>query len=418
MDKEKKPVSATPPAASKRSWLSRETKLGAVVAVSFLAVAGGILGVKNLWKANNAEPETPLALNTPVAVVPTAPSTERFQPVETSAPAPMPVVDMKLPPVVIQPVSAEMITIPERAAPMPAPIEPIKDIPLIAVDPAPPPPMAVDPVLIAPPVVEPIAPLPPPAKDPFTSNVKKDPKVAPLDLPPVPVDPIKPEAKNPVIHIGNVEPKKDGPPKMEAPPIVDVTPPTIIETPPKIEIPAFEPPAKIEPKKAEVPAPEIKVETPAVIDLSPKAPQPEPLKKDGEYDEDLHSLKQNESYRSLSKQYYNSEAYAIALQRYNRDHPGQADYVRIPPIWVLEKKYTGDISGNQARTVNFTAPQVGEATPRNEPVYTVGDNGEMLAEIARKQLGNEDLWKKIWDLNPQINPAKTVPGGTRLRMPQ
>ena len=53
-----------------------------------------------------------------------------------------------------------------------------------------------------------------------------------------------------------------------------------------------------------------------------------------------------------------------------------------------------------------------------ESVYTVAENGEMLAEIARKSLGSEDQWKRIWDANPQINPAKMIPGGTRLRLPQ
>jgi hypothetical protein len=151
---------------------------------------------------------------------------------------------------------------------------------------------------------------------------------------------------------------------------------------------------------------------PASLNIAPKTAE----KKDNEFEEDFHAPKQDESYRAISKQYYNSEAYSTALQRYNQDHPNQLGKVRIPPIWVLEKNYAGDITTSTARPVNYTAPPA-VAAPRNNPVYVVTENGEMLADIARKQLGSEDAWKRIWDLNPQLNPAKTIAGGTRLLLP-
>jgi hypothetical protein len=286
-------------------------------------------------------------------------------------------------------------------------------------------------------------------------------------------DPSTPTAKNPIIQVSGDSPKKDSPAKVDTPPMLDappkIEPPPMlkVETPkadPKLDAPAnkvetpridfpldpptkmdlparkiepatkieapLDPPAKKEPlAKIDLPAfdPPLKQTAPpaTAVDFTPAKQNDPPaaatlpkadVKKEGDYDEDMHSLKQNETYRSISKQYYNSDAYAIALQRYNRDNPGQADYVRIPPIWLLEKKYADDITANQARPVNYT-PTAAEPTPRNEPVYTVADNGEMLADVARKQLGTEDAWKRIWDLNPQINPAKTIPGGTRLRLP-
>jgi hypothetical protein len=430
------PVAATTPAPAAEpvptasiprprfKLISRETKIGAVVGASFLAVAGGIMGVKSLWKETALPPETPLATQPPVGLeAPPAPSTTRFAPVEAPPPAPMPVL---VPEVriesAIQPARADLvIPEPKLEAPVIAPPPP-SDIPVFK-EPAvvaPPPPALEIPAFKEPAVVA-----PPPAGDPFKANAPRieAPKIeAPAMMA---ADPLKPEAKNPVIRISASEPKKDGPPAIEAPPLIDLAPPPEpkkIETP-RIETPSLEPitpPVKIEAPMRE-PIPPLKIDAPTRIDLAPRKDNPptaEPERKDGEYDEDLHSLRQNESYRSLSKQYYNSEAYAIALQRYNRDHPGQADYARIPPIWVLEKKYADDISGAQARAVNYQQPAVVDAAPRNDPVYTVSDNGEMLAEIARRQLGSEDAWKSIWDLNPGINPAKSIPGGTRLKMPR
>ena len=440
--------SPTPAPVKGRSFPSRETRLGAVVAVSFLAVAGGVFAVKHFFNDPDVPPAIPVAMLPPAGLEltvpprpPSPPAVQKFPSLEQIPPAHMPiqVPEIHLPSQPIQPVRADVpmladIALPPIAPPPivdvtpPAPIsppimEPKKETPLIILDPVAPPPSA-------PVAVEPIVPPVPkeeairiPVKDDFSS---KAPKLEALDIPAPP----PPEAKNPVIRISVPEAKAVEPPKMEAPPIIEFTPPAPMEMPPKIEIPAFEPPmkkteapARIEPIRIDIapPQPEKKIEAPAVIDVTPRKLEPETtpatgIKKDGEYDEDLHSLKQNESYRLISKQYYNSEAYAIALQRYNRDHPGQADYVRIPPIRVLEKKYAGDVNGT-ARAVNFTQPVTAEAAPRNEPVYTVTENGEMLAEIARKQLGSEDAWKRIWDLNPQVNPAKAVPGGTRLRMP-
>jgi hypothetical protein len=193
------------------------------------------------------------------------------------------------------------------------------------------------------------------------------------------------------------------PPMKKDPPIM-IDPPLVIDPPAKKEV-QKDPPTAIDPPLKK---------QPSTGDAAPKLDRP---KTDGSYDEDLHTLKPQETYRSISRQYYNSEAYSTALQRYNRDNPsGQADYVRVPPIWVLEKKYPSDITGGPAR-VNYAPPPTAD-TPRAEPTYTVADSGEMLADVARKTLGSEDNWKRLWDMNPQLNPAKVIPAGTKLRLPQ
>jgi hypothetical protein len=218
-------------------------------------------------------------------------------------------------------------------------------------------------------------------------------------------------------------------PKNDALPEIKVVPAPMSEPLPKKDLTPAPPSMNVEP----IPAKNDSAPTPvpsATGTSTPKANVPAAVltptpvdsktavdtKKDGDFDEDQHTQKPNESFRSISKQYYNSDAYATALQRYNDEHPNQAGYVRIPPIWLLEKKYAGDIASGATRTVNFTQPQPA-VTPRNDAVYTVSDNGEMLADIALKQLGSESAWQNIWRLNPQLNPAKAVPGGTRLVMP-
>ncbi len=249
------------------------------------------------------------------------------------------------------------------------------------------------------------------------SSIKIDLDPAPTISPPANVDPLadsQKKADSPAV----IAPPADSPP-MNAPNL-KITLPKKVDAPVEPKASRDIPPASLDiapsnaDKKVDAPVEPKKSRdaASASLDNTPKSAD----KNGSDFDEDLHSMGKNESYRAISKQYYNSDAYSIALERYNRDRPGQSDYVRIPPIWVLEKNYASDITGGTARPVNYAAPPV-VAAPRNDPVYTVSENGEMLADIARTQLGSENAWKRIWDLNPQLNPAKTIAGGTRLHMP-
>jgi hypothetical protein len=491
------PPPPTPPALSPpaepdlHKWhptVSRETRLGLIVAASFLSLVAAVMVVKSVFKPS----APPQAENAQASAEPPAesPPPRKLPQLDPSARVVVPASHDE--PIVMDPTPAvppkkiehdSNIIDPELmiAPTVPAEVVAPKVDPTVVLPPADPlviepPPVKKDPPLVAPEPVEVVVP-----KDNFKSNpAKKGPPPAlldPLDRPPADVE-APPVAKNPVIRVGGTEPKKEPPapivpPVLEPPPMTDPMPkkePEVIVPPAakkdpaevapiKIDLPSDEPkkdpvvrqkdkkdPAIVPPpppddpmmkdpapirigfpddpvdppvKKQPALDPPAKQDAPAVLDLAPKTggtPRPDAPKADGGYDEDLHTLKPNETYRTLSKQYYNSEAYAAALQRYNREHPGQADYVRVPPIWVLEKKYATEVSA-PARAVNYAPPPSPEQGGRPEQVYTVADNGEMLADVAKKSLGSEDQWKRLWEANPSVNPAKLVPGGTRLRLP-
>lgn len=455
------PAPATPAAptvAKPAGWMTREKKLAMVVLASFIALAAGVYVVKVMFKSKP-----------PAEVVqaPVEPQLEMPQQLTRQTglePSPMPTI--KPPATIITAGGVERVQVPELE-PIVLPMGPMQETPIIVPKETmntgpivlPPDPMLSVPTVTDPPIV--VTPTPMQSKDDFT-NAKKDGgakiELPNLDLPPILDDP--PMAKNPVIRINGNEPKKEAGPKLEAPTIPDpppaIDPPLIIDPPMKKEPakknppdmdpplvidppmskkdppsldpplvidppmakkdpPALNPPLVIDPPvtKKDPPAISIELETPPKVVLPKKVDAPA---NSNEYDEDLHPFKKDENYRSISKVYYNSDAYALALQRYNREHPGQAEYVRVPPIWVLEKKYANDIASTSARSTSNAPPPSVDLT-RNEQIYTVGDNGEMLAEIAKKTMGSEDAWKRIWDLNSQLNPAKMIPGGTRLRLP-
>ena len=446
MEQEKKATVSTPqntalatqappppplPPAKRTGWFTRETRLAIVVLASFLAVAAGVYAVKVVFKSKPPAEPTEVVQGPPVEPRLDLPP----QLTRSTALEPSPAPEVKSP-VAKAPFGVEAPKI-QDLEPTPIVLPNDMDPPLVL---SPSEKLKKDPLVIDPLIID----VPSARKDEFTrkDNVKSD--LPKLDLPPV-ID--VPEAKNAVIRVGASDPKKDPPPMIEVPlipeppPVIDVLPkkdPPVIDRPLILDPPAkkdplkkdppliLDPPTKKDPPAIDPPLildPPMKKDVPVIdIDLKKDPPAIVPRKVDGpatgnDYDEDLHPFKKEDTYRSISKQYYNSDAYSIALQRYNRDHPGQADYVRIPPIWLLEKKYAADIASTSARSTSNAPPVAVDLAARNEQVYTVGDNGEMLADIAKKTLGSEEAWKRIWDLNSQLNPAKMIPGGTRLRLP-
>jgi hypothetical protein len=437
------PTAATQPAG----WLTREKKLAMAILGSFIALAAGVYAVKVVFKTK------------PPAEVVQAPSAEPplEMPQQLTRPTNLEPSPVKLPPAIVTTGGHERIQ--ELEPPIVLPPATMKEAPIVVPQ---------EPIIKNGPAIDPLiidVPVPMQRKDEFT-NARKDNNGAAknelpiLDQPPILDDP--PVVKNTVIRINGNEIKKEATPKIEAPKIPDpppeIDPPLVVDPPmtkkepakkdppdvdPPLVIdppmtrkdsrdndppPVIDPPmTKKEPAKKDPPAmdpplvidPPMTRKDPPTIDIELKVP---PRKVDApannnEYDEDLHPFKRDENYRTISKQYYNSDAYALALQRYNREHPGQAEYVRVPPIWVLEKKYASDIAATSARSTS-NAPPLSVDPTRNEQIYTVNDNGEMLADVAKKTLGSEEAWKRIWDMNAQLNPAKMVPGGTRLRLPE
>ncbi|HEY1859266.1 MAG TPA: hypothetical protein VGG61_02875 [Gemmataceae bacterium] len=157
------------------------------------------------------------------------------------------------------------------------------------------------------------------------------------------------------------------------------------------------------------------------------------------FDEETYRPRQDDTFASISKRYYQTDKYAQALLLFNREHPRAAEGVRrdppdltgqavyIPPIHVLEKRHGHAIDG-------YTPPPsnpipVGRETPlrespsasrpeaANSATYQVSPNGETMMEIARMKLGNGERWREIDKLNPGWRPDYPIPGGTTLRLP-
>jgi hypothetical protein len=169
------------------------------------------------------------------------------------------------------------------------------------------------------------------------------------------------------------------------------------------------------------------------------------------YDEETYICKAGDTFPGISTCYYYTDKYALALLRFNRNHPlaavgiaqeppvlqaGQPVY--IPPLRILEKQYLS-VSADPNPITQVGAPSPAPVDPRNpalpsvppvtmppgkswstpsgERNYQVPDKGEMFLEIAKKTLGNAERWGEIYRLNPQYDPKYVIPAGTSLRLP-
>ena len=54
----------------------------------------------------------------------------------------------------------------------------------------------------------------------------------------------------------------------------------------------------------------------------------------------------------------------------------------------------------------------------NDEYRVRAEGGENIRDIARKVYGDAKAWKRIYDMNPSIDPTEPVPAGTTLRMPR
>jgi hypothetical protein len=154
------------------------------------------------------------------------------------------------------------------------------------------------------------------------------------------------------------------------------------------------------------------------------------------YDEETYVCKPNDTFLSISRQYYQSEKYERALLLFNRNHPRATDAIRqdppvvrdgqpvyIPPLRVLERQYASVIPDHIP--LPPPVPPLASATPgypaplaaSGDRLYRVQPNGEMLWDVAQRTTGRNDRWAEIYALNPQLNPQQPIPGGTTLRLP-
>lgn len=278
--------------------------------------------------------------------------------------------------------------------------------------------------------------------DPAKIEVPAAPKV---DVPTVPMPDKKPDI--PKIDIG-IPPLPD--PDKKTDELPKITPPGKTDDLPTIKVPGPKPdvpPVVVDPMTDKVPevktpdVPTIKIPgaggTPPVadpptiprVDIKAGPPPAAPVKKDS-YDELWHD-DHGEPYAALSREYYHDPKYAAALEAYNK---GRRDkIIRVPPPWVLEEKFptlVGKEKAPEAKPKDTglkfepvsplpsgrSAPPATETSRPTDEYRVTRESGETVREVAQKALGDAAAWKKLYELNPNIDPTLPLPAGTILRL--
>jgi hypothetical protein len=465
------PAAAPITAAKASAWAMRQKRMMFIAAGAVVGVAGGMYTFKYFTadKGKATTQQDPPAIAQSKPEDPAKPAVPKPDP-ELHKPAPVPVLDLDLPPIKvpdtkdIKPVPAPVLDLDLPPIKVPD-TKDTKSAPVLDLDIPPIKPPVPDTTDTKPPVVV-IPPRTTDTKDTKPSLPDPDLFKAPEPLPTTVTD--RKDRKDTVIRIGGTDPmptkKNDDPPPIPkidldiplppmpmkmgdpmAPKIdLDLPPPKPMRTddPPIVSPPKIGPspmnvdPPVISPKTTKIPdiptieAPPIK--SPMIGD-----PPPPPLigskpaNKDN-YDEDWHT-KLDDSFVQISKEYFKTPDYAAALEAYNKERrkPGER-IVRVPPPWVLEEQYP-----NLIRTKSDKPEPKGTTTPKIEPVVptpgerpapppaaVAGNNeyrvkaeaGETIREIARKIYGDANAWQKLWKLNPDLDPTLPIPSGTALRL--
>ena len=393
--------------------MTRETKVGAVVAGSFLCIVGGYLGLRMRSETPPAESNTEQAVTAPLqaATDPTQPPAPLvMDPAPTLPPPPIAAFNVTPEPVATPPAPVATFDPPAAHMQVPSPIETPKS----------------DPVKL-------------PESTPVISEAKQ-PDTQPES--PKPIEPL-PEFKS-------VEIKQEPPKAADPPPAAAQDPPKPVETlPPAKEIP------KPDEHKPFAPSPG---SASLIHDAAPPRPLPDPLPNlqpaggtrpvpkapvSDSFLEEEYRLQTGDTFAGVSKRFYFSDKYSIALQQYNRDYPigspnlkqdpprlAAGTAVWIPPIRVLEKRYPTMIADYKPLANAAIAGPATAASPTWMPTqarqvaastktYRVRDGGESMLDIARRTLNNPQAWNTIYQLNPSLNAnaAAPIPAGTLLRVP-
>jgi LysM repeat protein len=226
-------------------------------------------------------------------------------------------------------------------------------------------------------------------------------------------------------------------------PIGSPTPPSAAPTQPVVGtlLPAALPPQPApQPQPAALPpigsavgntTPPIRL--PEAMPAKPLAPAAQPVTTQViSYEEMRHTLAPGETYESLSKQFYNSDAYAKALQMWNQNHPRASDAMArdgsivpgeklfVPPVEQLEQHYAAVIpnlkaaprpSGTVQTSFTGSAPSAADFT------YYKVVKDESVEIISRATLGTGDRANDVLRLNPNLRAGQNVPAGTLLLLP-
>ena len=144
------------------------------------------------------------------------------------------------------------------------------------------------------------------------------------------------------------------------------------------------------------------------------------------FDVDLHEPKKDDTYATISREFYNDVKYAAALQEFNGRRPLQTSVrMEVPPIHVLKKRYP-QLIGSVVPASGTVKPgdpwgPSTEATPAFRPsgqrTFTVPTGGMTMTSVARDTLGSSNRWRDIYDLNPALSPGDVLPAGTVVKIP-
>jgi nucleoid-associated protein YgaU len=183
----------------------------------------------------------------------------------------------------------------------------------------------------------------------------------------------------------------------------------------------------------------------APVRSTPLRPAPGGAPQVESYDEEAVPVKPGDTFESISKRFYQTEAYAEALKTWNRNHPRASDALRlngtlqpgdvlfVPPGAILEKRHgasipnlkplpasgakLGDPVSAGVMQTTFDPARALPPPPAALPTYVVRQPGLKMRQIARETLNNGDLWFEVYRLNGKVSPEQPIPVGTVLLLP-
>jgi hypothetical protein len=155
-----------------------------------------------------------------------------------------------------------------------------------------------------------------------------------------------------------------------------------------------------------------------------------PREPETSFDVDVHTVRQGDSYATISKTYYGNAAFADALRFYDESRPGRtAGTVHVPPVWVLRKRFPNAVRGDAGVTPAATVPAERTATTTSTGADWNASRGTTktktyatpramtMREVAKEAFGDELYWNRVWDLNLNLSTDAVLPQGTRIALP-
>ena len=123
-----------------------------------------------------------------------------------------------------------------------------------------------------------------------------------------------------------------------------------------------------------------------------------------------HTVARDETFATISQQYYGSARYDRALWWFNRGVISRPDRLSPGDLIVIPRQ--------RARFISGAGPPVSSRAPRRAPPYHVVRRYETLRSIARDRLGDSRRADEIIELNQDRLPeSNQLRPGLRLLLP-